>query len=538
MYKNLRWKILTILAVFALFFTLGIYPILAGQYKLPAPAWLMAKHLKLGLDLQGGVHLILKVNRDDAVRITTETTSEQMREALQAAGVATSAITVTSPTTFRVEGVPQDKEPEFRRIADEQTTTNYDRTAVTAGVHEFVMKRTIINALYEQTMVQAVDTIGRRVNELGVSEPNIARHGADDDQILVQLPGVREVARAKDIIRETAQLELKLVEAGPAPTREALLQAHNGVVPSEMEVVTGAAEISSGQAGGTSFFLVRKVAAVTGNDLRNASVGLDENNRPAVMFSLKPDAARRFGQISGSNIGRSLAIILDNKIQSYPRLEGRIYDEGRIAGNFTQQEAADLALKLRSGALPASMSYFEERVVGPTLGRDSIRAGVTASVAGLAIVIVFMLVYYKLSGINAIVAMVANLIILLGCMAWAGSTMTLPGIAGFILTIGMGVDSNVLIFERIKEELRAQRPARAAISASFSRVGWTLFDTHVTSFIACLFLYNFGTGPIQGFALTLFIGLATNLFTSYFVSKTIFEMILSRRPANAQALSI
>ena len=241
------------------------------------------------------------------------------------------------------------------------------------------MKRIIINALYEQTMVQAVDTIGRRVNELGVSEPNIARHGANDDQILVQLPGVREVARAKDIIRETAQLELKLVESGPAPTREALLQAHNGVVPSEMEVVTGAAEISSGQAGGTSFFLVRKVAAVTGNDLRNASVGLDENNRPAVMFSLKPDAARHFGQISGSNIGRSLAIILDNKIQSYPRLEGRITDEGRIAGNFTQQEAADLALKLRSGALPASMSYFEERVVGPTLGRDSIRAGVTAS---------------------------------------------------------------------------------------------------------------------------------------------------------------
>ena len=537
MYKNLRWKILTILAVFALFFALGVYPILAKQYSLPAPAWLLAKHLKLGLDLQGGVQLILKVNRDDAIRISTETTSEQVREALQSAGITTTAITVTSPSTFRVEGVPQDKEPEFRRIADEQTSTSYDRSS-SGSTHEFRMRQNIINDIYEQTMVQAVDTIDRRVNELGVSEPSIARHGANDDQILLQLPGVQDVARAKSIIRETAQLELKLVEAGPAPTREALLQQYNGVVPSDMEVVTGAAAAGSTDTSGTGFFLVRKVAAVTGNDLRSASVGLDENNRPAVMFSLKPDAARRFGQISGSNIGRSLAIILDNKIQSYPRLEGRITDEGRIAGNFTQQEAADLALKLRSGALPASMSYFEERVVGPTLGRDSIRAGVTASLMGLALVIVFMLVYYKLSGINAIVAMVANLIILLGMMAWADFTMTLPGIAGFILTMGMGVDSNVLIFERIKEELRAQRPARAAVAASFSRVGWTLFDTHVTSFIACLFLYNFGTGPIRGFALTLFIGLATNLFTSYFVSKTLFEMILSRRPANAAALSI
>jgi preprotein translocase subunit SecD len=313
------------------------------------------------------------------------------------------------------------------------------------------------------------------------------------------------------------------------------LQAHSGKVPDDMEVLTG---VSQGADAGTSYYLLKKTAVVTGQDLRNARPSLDENGRPAVGFSLTRNGAGKFAKATGENIGKFLAIVLDNRVQSAPRIEGQIRDEGRISGSFTAQEVADLALILNSGALPASMSYLEERVVGPSLGADSIRAGITASLVGLVLVGVFMLVYYKLSGINAIVAMVANLIILLGMMAWAGFTMTLPGIAGFILTMGMGVDSNVLIFERIKEELAAQRGARAAISASFSRVGWTLFDTHVTSFIACFFLYNFGTGPIAGFALTLFLGLATNLFTSWFVSKTLFELALSRRPANAQAISI
>lgn len=536
MYKNLRWKILTILVVLIVFAGVGVYPLLAARFGWPAPAWLAAKQLRLGLDLKGGVHLVMRVNRDEALQVSTEAVAEQLREGLASAGVTVSAVNVTSPTTFRIEGVPEDRDAEFRRVADEQTSTSYDRTALGGGAHQFTMKPNIVKDMYEQTMVQAIDTIDRRVNELGVAEPNIARHG-DEDQILVQLPGVSEVARAKDIIQDTAILELKLVEAGPAPSREDLLQPYKGQVPSDMEVVTGASDMATGQAG-TSYFLVRKVAAVTGSDLRSASVGLDENNRPAVMFSLKPDGARKFGQVTGSNIGRALAIILDNRIQSYPRIDGRITDNGRISGGFTQQEAADLALKLRSGALPASMTYLEERVVGPTLGRDSIRAGVTASLAGLALVVVFMLLYYKLSGINAIVAMVANLIILLGMMAYFGATMTLPGIAGFILTMGMGVDSNVLIFERIKEEMAAGRPARAAISASFDRVFLTLLDTHVTALIAAAFLFQFGTGPIRGFALTLSIGLLTNLFTSIFVSKTIFESILSRRPANAPAVSI
>jgi preprotein translocase subunit SecD len=399
------------------------------------------------------------------------------------------------------------------------------------------MKPNIVNDMREQAMDQAFDTIERRVNELGVAEPNIARHGDEGNQLLVQLPGVTEVARAKEIIRSTALLELKLVEAGPASTQEALLQPHNGQVPSDMEVVTGAADPSTGETG-TMYFLVRKVAAVTGSDLRGARPTIDQNNRPAVSFSLKPDGARKFGQVTGANIGRALAIILDGRVQSYPRIDGRITDEGQITGTFTTQEVADLSLVLRSGALPASMTYLEERVVGPTLGADSIRAGVTASLAGLILVVLFMLFYYKLSGINAIVAMVFNLVILLGMMAYLGATMTLPGIAGFILTMGMGVDSNVLIFERIKEELAAQRGVRASIKAGFDRVFLTLLDTHVASLIAAAFLFQFGTGPIRGFATTLSIGLLTNLFSSIFVSRTIFESILSRRQTAAQTLSI
>ena len=252
-------------------------------------------------------------------------------------------------------------------------------------------------------------------------------------------------------------------------------------------------------------------------------------------FTLTSEGARKFGKVTGENIGRTLAIILDNRVFSAPRIDGRITDDGRIYGSFTTQEVNDLSLVLRSGALPASMSYLEERVIGPTLGADSVRSGVLASLGGLALVVIFMLLYYKLSGINAIIAMSANLIILIGLMAYLGAAMTLPGIAGFILTMGMGVDSNVLIFERIKENLQAQKGPRAAVKEAFERVFLTLLDTHVTSLIAAAFLFQFGTGPIRGFATTLTIGLLTNLFTSIFVSRTLFELVLSRRPAGAQA---
>jgi preprotein translocase subunit SecD len=526
MNKNLRWKLLTSLTVFVLFFAVGIYPLLVLKYpKLPAPSWLMAHQLRLGLDLKGGVHLVLRVQTDDALRIHTTTTSEQMREALRTAGVTPASIAVTSPTSFHVEGVPADRDAEFRRVADEQASTNYDRSSGVNGAYDFRMKPNIDKDMREQTVVQALQTIDRRVNELGVAEPNISRYGSSQDQILVQMPGLTDVARAKEIIRNTALLELKLVEAGPASTKEALLQSYNGQVPQDMDVVSGA----GGGEAGTVFYLVRKVAAVSGQDLRGAKPTIDENNRPAVSFSLKNEGARKFSKITGDNIGRSLAIVLDNRVMSAPRIDGRISDEGRISGSFTAQEVADLSLTLRSGALPAGLTYLEERVIGPSLGADSIRSGVLASIIGLAFVVIFMIIYYKASGVNAVIALLFNLIILLGLMAYIGATMTLPGIAGFVLTMGIGVDSNVLIFERIKEELAAQRGVRAAINAGFGRVFLTLLDTHIASLIAAAFLFQFGTGPIRGFAMTLTIGLLSNLFTSTFVSKTLFEAELAQR---------
>jgi preprotein translocase subunit SecD len=483
-----------------------------------------SQKVNLGLDLKGGVHLVMRVNTDDALRLETETTAERLREALTNTNPQ-AKIQVTGPSEFRVEGIKDDQA--FRQ-ASADIESIFTRSSGT-GSYTFTMRPNVGRQLREDTVNQALQTIERRVNELGVAEPIVARHGSND-QILVQLPGVAEVNRAKEIIGRTAILELKLAEQGPFPTREAALQAVNNTVPPDMEIVTGTSEPgSSGGTPSTTYYIVKKVAAVTGRDLRNARPTLDQNNQPAVSFSLNQDGARKFGQFTGSNIGRNLAIILDNRVFSAPTIQDRITDEGRITGNFTTQEAQDLSLVLRSGALPASLTSLEERTVGPSLGADSIRAGVTAAVGGLLLVILFMFAYYKLAGLNAFVSIATNLIILLGMMAYLKATMTLPGIAGFILTIGMGVDSNVLIFERIKEELATAKGVRAAVNAGFDRVWWTIVDTHVSSLIAALFLFQFGTGPIRGFATTLFIGLVSNVFTAVFISRAMFEFVLSRR---------
>jgi preprotein translocase subunit SecD len=531
MYKNLRWKVLITVAVFALFFGLGVYPPLAQKYHWPSPGWLQAKALKLGLDLKGGVQLTLKVNTDDALRATTVSTSEQLRGSLTTSGI-TPIINLTGASSFRVEGVPLDKDAQFRTAADEVASANYDRNAQGGGNYEFRLRPNIERDLREQTVEQTLQTIDRRVNALGVTEPSIARQ-SQSDQILVQMPGVSDVQHAKEIMGKTAILEFKLVEAGPA-AKEDLLKQYNNNLPGDLEILQGSASASDQTA--SSFFVVKKIAPVNGQDLRVARPGLDENNQPAVHFELKAAGAQKFGKLSGENIGRYLAIVLDNRVISAPRLEGRITDQGRISGGFTSETANDLALTLRSGALPASLTYLDEDVVGATLGADSVRAGVIASAVGLFLILSFMLVYYKLSGVNAIAALVCNLVILLGLMAYVGATMTLPGIAGFVLTMGVGVDSNVLIFERIKEELHAQRGVRAAINAGFNRVFLTLLDTHVASLISAAFLFQFGTGPIRGFATTLSIGLFVNLFTSIFVSKTLFELELSKR--KVPALSI
>lgn len=533
MNSNIRWKVLTSAAVLVVFAAVGIYPLLANRLGVTSPAVLMDKQLKLGLDLKGGVHLVLRVKTDDALRVETESEMERVREALRAANIASTSINAPMPTEFRVEGLAG-QDAAFRQ-ATTDSLTNFDRNAGAGGVYTFTMKPNVASALREESVEQARQTIERRVNELGVAEPNISRQGEAGDQILVQLPGVSDVNRAKGVIQSTGLLELKIVENGPFGTREESLV--NGQVPEGMEVLPGVSE-TTGAAGTTVYYLVRRVAAVRGTDLRNARPSLDENNQPAVSFTLTPDGSRKFGTVTEQNIGRQLAIIVDGRVQSAPRIDSRITTDGRISGAFTQEEVQNLSLILRSGALPASMDYLQEQTIGPSLGADSIRSGVTASVVGLLLIVMFMLGYYKLSGVNAVVALLFNLVILLGLMAYIGAVMTLPGIAGFVLTMGIGVDSNVLIFERIKEELDAQRGVRAAINAGFSRVFLTLLDTHIAALISALFLIQFGTGPIRGFAYTLIIGLASNLFTSTFVSKTLFELALGRRQQQVATLSI
>ncbi len=519
MYKNLRWKFLAVAIVTGL----SIWSFVPPSSK-----------VRLGLDLKGGMHLVLKVQTDDALRLETETASEQLRQAL-----ADAKITVTTKpalTEFTVEGVPPASDQQFRQIADQQVSGSFDRQNQSGGMYLFTMRPNIAVQRRQEAVTQAIQTIERRVNELGVSEPVVSEYGSTGDQIVVQLPGLTDVRRAEQIIRSTALLEWKLVEAGPAADEATLLQPRNGVVPPDMQVLPGPSEIP----GDTSrvFYLVRRVATVSGRELRNARATLDEFNAPAIAFSLNSEGAAKFGAATRANIGRQVAIVLDNQVVSAPVIETVINAEGRITGRFTQQEATDLALVLRSGALPASLTYLERREVGPSLGLDSIRAGVTASITGLALVTLFMLLYYRLAGINAFVSIVLNLIILLGLMTSIGAVMTLPGIAGFILTIGMGVDSNVLIFERIREELAAKKGARQAIAASFDRVFITILDTHVASLIAAAVLFQFGTGPIQGFATTLTFGLLANVFTAVFVSRAVFEFVLSRRPAGATHLSV
>ena len=521
MHKNLQWKLLLIIAV-AVVGALAVYP--------------LDERIRLGLDLKGGVHMVLKVQTDDALQVESETAAEQLQEQLSLQGIETGSLVAVTPTTIRVEGVPPGRDGEFRQIADDIVGPSYDRQAGGSGTYVYQMRGPYESTLREEAVRQALQTIERRVNELGVAEPIVTPYSVGGQQILVQLPGVDDVARAREIIRSTSLLEIKLVEDGPAATREALLQARNGVLPPDMEVATSRSDVLESGIGDTQYYLVRRVAAVTGRDLRNARVGMDEFSQPAVSFTFNREGARKFGAVTGENIGRLLAVLVDDEIQTVATIITRITDDGQITGSFSQERAADLALVLRSGALPASLDYLEERTIGPTLGADSVQSGIYASGAGLIAVAIFMLVYYRLAGINAIVAIVMNLLILMGLMVYIDAVLTLPGIAGLILTIGIGVDSNVLIFERIKEELRAGKPARSAMNAGFDRVFLTIVDTHIASLISAAFLFNFGSGAIKGFATTLAIGLIANVFTAVFVSRTLFEVILTRRRSSTLSI--
>jgi preprotein translocase subunit SecD len=496
--------------------------------------------IHLGLDLKGGTNLILQVQVEDALNITADETLERAKDELKARNIPFADIERDddkgqTPPVYRiiVKGVPQERSSDFQSVASDHFS-DWDPVRVSGDTTAWwlVLKTSSAVALRNQTLTQAMETIRRRVDALGVSEPTIAEYGQGDFELVVQLPGVDDPTRVKDIIQSTAMLEFKLVQEGPFTSREDALSAHGGVLPPDTELLPGT------ENGAEKWYILDRVAAVNGRDLTGAEPSHDESNQPDVDFTLNLDGAARFGRVTGANIGKQLAVVIDNRVFTAPVIHGQITDHGQISGgSFTPQTAQDLALVLRSGALPASIKYLSEETVGPSLGADSIRHGVIASIVGLLAIMGFMLVYYRGAGINADVALILNLLILIAAMGYIGAVLTLPGIAGVILTVGMGVDSNVLIFERIREELRLGKAVGAAVVAGFDQAFRTIIDTHVTTVVSAVILFAFGTGPIKGFAVTLTIGLVANLFTSVFVSRVIFDYVLSHREKGA-ALSI
>jgi preprotein translocase subunit SecD len=495
--------------------------------------------IRLGLDLKGGTHLILQVQVEDAVNITADQVEERLKDELKAKGIPYAEIVRdddknTNPPTHRIliKGIPQEKSTDLQTLVTGQLSDwDLARVSGDATARELVLKTSSAVAFRNQALMQAMETIRRRIDALGVTEPTIAEYGQGDFELVVQLPGVDDPTRVKDIIQSTALLELKLVADGPYPSREAALSAHGGVLPPDTELTPG----KTGQNGQETYFVLNRVAAVTGRDLSGADPSHDQSGRPSVNFTLTRDGAARFGRITGANIGKQLAIVMDGRVYDAPEIHGQISDRGEITGGaFTPETAQDLALVLRSGALPASIKYMSEETVGPSLGADSIRHGVVASIVGLVAIMGFMLVYYRGAGINADVALVLNLLILIAALGYFGAVLTLPGIAGVILTVGMGVDSNVLIFERIREELRLGKAVGAAVAAGFEQAFRTIIDTHVTTVVSAMILFAFGTGAIRGFAVTLTIGLVANLFTSVFVSRVIFDYVLSQREKGAE----
>jgi preprotein translocase subunit SecD len=400
------------------------------------------------------------------------------------------------------------------------------------------MKPSAVRDLETRTLEQAIETIRTRIDSLGVSEPVIQEYNLGSNQILVELPGVSDIARVHDIIQSTARLEIHEVQGGPWPDEATALQALGGSVPYGSVLLHEPAGVAAPNSP-DEVYQIKKAAEVAGTDIRDAQTGRNPNtNEPQVVFYLTTAAGDRFAEFTGSNKGKSLAIVLDNKLREVATIRDQIRDTGTISGgSMGEQQAKDLSMLLRTGALPASISYLQESTIGPSLGADSIRQGVMASVIGMLAVMIFMLVYYRGAGINADLALFLNLVILLGFMGFTQSTLTLPGIAGVILTIGMGVDSNVLIFERIREELHAGKSPSAAVDQGFAHAWTTIIDTHVTTIVSAAILFIFGTGPVRGFAVTLTFGLLANLFTAVFVSRVIFDANLNRKQ-RGEALSI
>ncbi len=535
MKKDLGWKLGLTLGTLVIFVfgIIGIPKNWTGKGLLQA----LQERIHLGLDLKGGTHLILQVQVNDAVNVDSNDAMESLKQALRGHKINYTEISkpdpASAPDKIVVKGVPPESTSDFRSIVADRLS-EYNAASAPDNSWTITMKPQALRDLKERSVQQAIETIRNRVDQLGVTEPEIAPYGLGDYQILVQLPGIDDPARVREVIQSTAMLEIRQALGGPYPTQEAALQASGGVLPPDAMLMPGKATDSNG---GPVWYVVSRIPAVTGRDLRDSRASTDDNGQPAVSFNLTNEGGQKFYAFTSSHVKDLLAVVLDGKVQSVATIDEPIRDSGIIKGRFTEQEVKDQAMILRSGALPASIRYIEDVTIGPSLGADSIRAGVTAAVIGLLAVLVFMLVYYHGAGVNADIALILNLIILLGFMGYSTATLTLPGIAGVILTVGMGVDSNVLIFERIREELRNGKTPPSAVEQGFSHAWITIVDTHVTTIVSAAILFLFGTGPVKGFATTLTVGLFANLFTAVFVSRMIFDWLLSRHQ-RGEALSI
>ena len=538
MNKNLTWKLVVIVGIL-LVFLFGIFGVpkdLSGKGVLAA----ITDRIHLGLDLRGGTHLILQVQVNDAVNVDSDNAIARLKEDMRTRKINYADIVkpdpVNHPEMIVVKGIPPEQASDFKSIISDRLP-DYDASSGAENSWTVSMKAQNLADLKNRAVTQAIETIRNRIDQLGVSEPVIQEHGLGQYQILVQLPGVDDPARVKEIMQSTAMLEIKQSLGGPYSSEQQALQEHGGVLPPDAVLMAGKSIGSRNTETGEAWYLISRASAVTGRDLRTAEPSTDENGQPAVRFILTSEGGRKFYSFTSAHVGDNLAVILDNKVQEVAVIKDAIRDTGVINGRFTQQETQDLSMTLRSGALPAGIKYLEERTVGPSLGADSIRSGVRAAIYGMLAVLIFMLVYYRWAGVNADIALILNLVILLGFMGYFGAVLTLPGIAGVILTVGMGVDSNVLIFERIREELRNGKTPPSAVEQGFSHAWITIVDTHVTTIVSAAILFIFGTGPVKGFATTLVFGLAANLFTAVFVSRVIFDWVLSRKQ-RGEALSI
>ncbi len=539
MKRNLRIKAIFIVAV--------ILACIYGVFGIPrSGAELVAnfqRNIKLGLDLKGGTQLVMQVQLQDAFKAVADNVIDHLREELKKANIDAAEITRNEPNRVEdaakieidVKGVSPNRAGDFRRIVND-TFADWTLNPVTGSSTDYRLnlKPTAALQLRHDTMQETQGTIERKINGLGLAETSVQPTGRDENEaeLLVQLPGVDDPVHVKDILKTQAVLEWDEVKDGPFPSREEALARHGGVLPLNTKLVP-----SQSHGGPQEWWLVSRIPVVRGTDIRSAHASQGEMGRWETDFVLTQDAAKRFQRYTESNIGQRAAIVVDGQAISVPTIQSAISDSGRITGAANHDEASDLSLNLNAGSLPAGILYQEERTVGPSLGADSIQEGLRAGIVGLIAVVFVMLVYYRRAGINATLALFLNGVILIAALSYFGATLTLPGIAGVILTIGMAVDSNVLIFERIREELRAGKAIVAAVDAGFSKAFLTIIDTHVTTVVSCAFLFIFGTGAVKGFAVTLVIGLVANIFTAVFVSKTIFDYELSGQK-RVTALSI